>query len=720
MKYVGLSNRLIVVFIAIEAIVMAVVGWRGAHQLKESYTQQYERAVEQESSVLVTALTEGLVKLDRERAEQHLSSWRGREDIRYITLFDHRMNAVASLRRKPLNDIPIERESSIIAAIADGIYHLSLPVELEGERIGTVKVGYDTQKLNQSIERAQLENILVPLLLFLALVGLTLVIGHRFRANLRRIERGIHEFQQGNFEHHIHSDEDGLFGEIAGAMNRFARDLRNKMGDLRVGNERLQESVEALQQEIISKTQTEAELQALQRRLLLQREQSPIGIIDWSTDFKVVDWNPAAERIFGYSKDEAIGQSGLDLIILPDNKDEISAGIWQKLLTESGSEHNINQNVTKEGKAITCEWYAAPIVNEDGEVIGVLSLVIDISEKRKQQLMLQRSQKMDALGKLTGGIAHDYNNMLGVVLGYASMLTKMLKDQPKLANYAAQIHRAGERGASLSKKLLAFSRNLASEPQEINVNELLLGEQLMLEKTLTARIKLVFDLNENSWPIWIDQSDLVDAVLNMSINAMHAMPDGGQLTINTQNIALNRSYAESMGIKAGDYMVLSITDTGTGIDPETQARIFEPFFTTKGERGSGLGLSQVYGMMQRAGGTIRLYSDLEHGSRFALYFPRYRCNIEDEDVETASVKQVTAEVVDGDSAINLGHGEVILVVDDEAGLRTVTEEFLSSAGYRVITAESGDEALKILECEHVDLLLSDVVMPGMDGYHLAA
>jgi len=716
--YIGLSKRLIASLIVIEVIVMAIVIWRGAQLLEQSYTQQFEQAIKNESNMLVSSLASGLVQFDQLSLQKQLSHWQIREDIIYIVLFDHQMDVMASIggiaKGASGREIPEEAAATFAAAIADGSYHLSLPVEQEGERIGTLKLGYRTAHIRQSIKQLQWRNVLVPLLLFIIVALITLVLGRRMTANLRRIEKGVQAFQQGNLDHHIQTSRDGLFGDIADVLNRFARTLQRKIGELNVGNERLQESVEALQYEIDSNSQTEAELRLLQQRMLLQWKQSPMGMIDWSIDARVLDWNPAAERIFGYTKDEMMGRNAMDLIIPSDIKKGILKGVWKNLINNSEGEHSVNENVTKDGKSITCEWYAVPIANESGEVIGVFSLIGDITDKCQQQQMLQRSQKMDALGKLTGGIAHDYNNMLGVVLGYATMLRKMLKEQPKLSGYVEQIQRAGERGAVLSKKLLAFSHNMSSEPQEIDVNSVLRDEQMMLEKSLTARIKLIFTLEKEPWPIWADQSDLVDAILNMSINAMHAMPDGGQLTIQTQNVELNHNVAENMGIERGGYMVISLTDTGTGIDQETQAHIFEPFFTTKGEGGCGLGLSQVYGFMQRVGGTIKIYSDMGHGARFALYFPRYISDESQAKGEDTEEALTTTEV-----SASRGRGETILIVDDEDGLRTVTAEYLSSLGYQIITAENGKAALELLKSRQVDLVLSDIVMPEMDGYQLA-
>ncbi|MCK5191374.1 MAG: response regulator, partial [Methylococcales bacterium] len=319
----------------------------------------------------------------------------------------------------------------------------------------------------------------------------------------------------------------------------------------------------------------------------------------------------------------------------------------------------------------------------------------------------KRSQKMDALGKLVGGIAHDYNNMLGVILGYAELLEMKCNNADGVENYINEIIRAGERGRTLTRKMLAFSKSEISNPSVCNINKALLDLKDMLEKSLTASIQLNYDLSKKAWPLWIDANDLEDAVLNMCINAKYAMPEGGSLTINTQNIYLARKEAKLLGLTANDYLKLSISDTGCGIDEETKAHVFDPFFTTKGDAGSGLGLSQVFGFMERSGGAVNVYTELHKGTQFSLYFPRFHA---DHHVNK-SFDKLTAPQLSGD--------ECILVVDDEPALRELAYQILTHFGYKVLTANSGEAALNILASQPVDLMLSDIIMPNMDGYQLA-
>ena len=361
-----------------------------------------------------------------------------------------------------------------------------------------------------------------------------------------------------------------------------------------------------------------------------------------------------------------------------------------------------------DGEIIWLRGTAMPERLEDGSTLWS-GMLVDVTERVLAAETIRRSQKMDALGKLTGGVAHDYNNMLGVVLGYSDLLREQLSAQPKLQTYVDKIIHAGERGAKLTKKLLAFSRNTSSDVKKFNINTLLHDEKHMLEKTLTARIRLELELEDDLWPVCLDESELEDAILNMSINAMHAIGENnGQLTITTDNISISAADAEILGLEPGDYALLSISDTGCGIDETDQEKIFDPFYSTKGEQGTGLGLSQVYGFITRCGGTITVDSKLTQGTRFTLYFPRYLGEIND------------ADQVESKNHSTLKGRESILIVDDEPALLELIYEVLSEKNYQVFCAERAEQALEILETEDIDLLITDIIMPDMDGYALAA
>lgn len=417
--------------------------------------------------------------------------------------------------------------------------------------------------------------------------------------------------------------------------------------------------------------------------------------------------SPAIENYIGLTAEEVMADAEKWFVLThPDDYPGLEASI-----VESMNDLSIWQwegrFIRPDGELIWLRGTSTPERMEDGSTLWN-GIFIDITERVHADEIIRRTQKMDALGKLTGGIAHDYNNMLGVVLGYAELLKEKLGGQSKLEGYVKQIMHAGERGAKLTKKLLAFSRNKSADIEKLDINILLQEEQHMLEKTLTSRITLELRPEQGLWMVCLDESELENALLNIAINAMHAIEGNGCLIIETGNEIINSADAERLNLEPGDYVRLAMIDNGCGMDEATREKIFDPFYSTKGERGTGLGLSQVYGFVNRCGGTISVDSMPGQGSRFTLYFPRYRGEGHHQDA--AEVKSNTS----------LKGMEAILVVDDEIALLNLTCEILEQQGYQVFRAECAKDALVIMASEHIDLLVSDIIMPDMDGYTLAS
>lgn len=359
-------------------------------------------------------------------------------------------------------------------------------------------------------------------------------------------------------------------------------------------------------------------------------------------------------------------------------------------------------------KTKTVHVYSETQFKNDGAPLTTIGTIQDITEQADKDQQLRRSQKMDAIGKLTGGIAHDFNNMLGVILGFSELLQTQQNLTEKDNRYINEIITASKRAGKLTAKLLSFSRKESSSTESVDLNNVLTEEQIMLEKTLTVRIKLNLELADNLWQINLDKNELEDAIINMSINSMHAMPTGGELTLATKNCTLSEDDVSTLDIPKGDYVLLSITDNGSGMNQDTVQKIFEPFFTTKDEMGTGLGMSQVYGFVKRSHGTIQVFSGLGQGTRITLYFPRF---IQDKHAVGIENKN--------EPDIDLTGSSTILIVDDEVALRELSNEILSNKGYNTFLAESAGKALEILKTEHIDLVFSDVIMPGMDGFELS-
>ena len=338
-------------------------------------------------------------------------------------------------------------------------------------------------------------------------------------------------------------------------------------------------------------------------------------------------------------------------------------------------------------------------------------------EERTAELMvaeeaLRQSQKMEAVGQLTGGIAHDFNNLLAGITGSLEVLEVRIGEGrlDAAARYIDAAQGAARRAAALTQRLLAFSRRQTLDPRPINVNRLIGDMEDLVRRTVGPQVRLEVAGEADAWPILVDPNQLENALLNLCINARDAMPDGGSITIATANIALDERAAAARELPAGQYVCLSVTDTGTGMAPEVAARAFDPFFTTKPlGQGTGLGLSMIYGFVRQSGGQVRIESRLGHGTTMSLYLPRYAGDADD----SAPAGRV--------HAASDGRGETVLVVDDEAVIRMLVVDVLEGAGYHAIEAADGAEGLRALESgERIDLLITDVGLPGgMNGRQVA-
>lgn len=332
------------------------------------------------------------------------------------------------------------------------------------------------------------------------------------------------------------------------------------------------------------------------------------------------------------------------------------------------------------------------------------------TDNKNIETQLRQSQKMEALGNIVGGIAHDFNNLLGIMMGYSELLANSLNKNDKNQTYATRILEATKRGSNLTKKLLGISRDKEQIVNSLDLNQLLIDNKEILQKTITARVLLDYHLEKNISPIFVDSSDLNDSLLNICINAMHAMADTKNpiLTLKTSHIILSTEHAARHGVNPGEFITLTITDNGSGIDELIIEHIFEPFFTTKGDYGTGLGLSQVYAFMKRCNGSIEIDSTLDLGTSISLLFP----------VTKPTAKHNLPGYIKSNQELSIGGSETILIVDDEPSITQLGSEVLQAHGYKVIQAESGKKALDILKNQHVDLLISDMIMPEMGGDEL--
>jgi PAS domain S-box-containing protein len=433
------------------------------------------------------------------------------------------------------------------------------------------------------------------------------------------------------------------------------------------------------------------------------------GVTDYALymlnpDGIITNWNAGGQRIKGYLPEEIIGQHFSRFYSKPDQAAGRPARAL-RLSLENGRYEEEGWRVRKDGTFFWASVIIDPIRDDEGRLLGFAKITRDISERREAQLNLEKiqqqlaqSQKLDALGQLTGGVAHDFNNLLMVISGSASALKKVTQDDPKALRAVQAIETACQRGASLTGQLLTFARRQSVNPQTIDIRESILSVREVLDTGLGSVIGLRIEAGEGLWPITVDPAEFETALVNLAVNARDAMPDGGTVTVQARNVVFDD------GARKGDHVAITVRDTGVGIPPDLVARIFDPFFTTKPiGKGTGLGLSQVHGFAHQAGGTVTVDSKLGEGTSFTIYLPR----------STATLRQQPEEVS------SFGTGTVLLV-EDNPEVAVASTGLLEQLGYSVRWASDADTALKEIARDGIDFVLSDIVMPGkMDGLALA-
>jgi len=468
------------------------------------------------------------------------------------------------------------------------------------------------------------------------------------------------------------------------------------------------EKLVIVNRDVSERKRTEEALRRLETGFRSVVEDAPYGIYRASTAGRFQQVNPALQKMLGYELTEEL--------LAKDLPSEIfrHAGEYQRLIelfTRTQEIKDIEMEwERKDATLITVLCSGRRVNDENGALAHFEVFVEDVTEKRVLEKQLRMAQKMEAIGRLSGGIAHDFNNLLGVIIGYSRVLKRELGASNPLSEHALEIEKAGQRAASLTKQLLAFSRQQVLTPAVLNLNSLASDMEKMLPQLLGEDIEVTLVLDPLLGNVRADQSQIEQVIMNLAVNARDAMPMGGKLKIETANADLDDAYTRlHPGSKVGSFVLLAVTDTGMGMDAVTLTHIFEPFFTTKERgKGTGLGLATVYGIVKQSNGYTGVDSSPGKGTSFQIYLPRY-------------AGQPAVDEVKPDSPDMIRGSETILLAEDSEPLRKLVKTYLDSAGFRVFSAESGEAALELSTRIGVtlDLLLTDVVMPGMNGRALA-
>jgi PAS domain S-box-containing protein len=439
-------------------------------------------------------------------------------------------------------------------------------------------------------------------------------------------------------------------------------------------------------------------------------ESADDAIISLSLTGDILSWNQGAERLFGYTKNEMIRAS--EKILLPADNGLEWEQVREVMAGGKALDYFKTVRIAKSGEEKPVWLRISPIRDGSGKIIGISKIARDRSQAIKAQALeeqLRQAQKLESLGRLAGGVAHDFNNLLMVIQSYTEMLQDSLSAHDPLRRNTQEVMKAASRAASLTRQMLAFSRKQILSPVVLDLNAVIDETAKMLKRLIGEDVEFRVSAAESLWPVEADSDQIVQILMNLCVNARDAMPQGGTLTIATGNITVKEgSVGGPPYVSPGDYVRLSVTDTGMGISKDVQRHIFDPFFTTKGVgKGTGLGLAMVYGIVKQSGGYVWVVSELGQGACFTIYLPR--------------VKRAVASDMSAKAEVRPRGRETLLVAEDEEALREATCDYLRSLGYAVLAASSGQEALSLASQheKHIDLLITDLAMPGMSGRELA-
>ncbi|MEO8563101.1 MAG: ATP-binding protein [bacterium] len=454
-----------------------------------------------------------------------------------------------------------------------------------------------------------------------------------------------------------------------------------------------------------ARSASDAELRATHRRLEEMVAGAPLAIMVLDNDTNVLMWNEASAEMFQWTADEVLGRP---LPTVPTEEREILEGMRARERRGESIRGESTRRQRKDGTILDVQLSTAPLRDRDGLVIGVIGMIADVSEQRRLEAQLRMAQKMEAVGLLAGGVAHDFNNLLTAIKGFASLLQMAIPAGDESGEFVDEIGKAADRAATLTAQLLAFSRQQLLRPEPIDLNARVRGLERMLGLLVSEGGELALELDQELGLVLADPGQVEQIVLNLAVNARDAIASihGGRITIATSNATLRDEFTGWRVKPApGEYVRLDVRDNGVGMDASTQARIFDPFFTTKpAGHGTGLGLATVYGIAKQSGGYVWVESTPGQGSTFTVFLPRAH------EGPRSSSLTVEAEA---------GGTDLVLLVEDEEGVRRVARRALELQGYRVLEAASADEALALAAAHPIRLMISDVMMPGMLGPALA-
>jgi PAS domain S-box-containing protein len=602
------------------------------------------------------------------------------------------------------------------------VVHLKHPLTLHGRKLGNLFVGVSIADLNRQVRQNRNAAALVSALAFLAALLFSIGLAGLITRPIADISRTANTIAEGDMTQRapVHSQDE--LGQLAKSFNAMVSRLHSAYDELEALNrgleQRVQERTRDLENENAERKRTEIALRETYSQLQTLIQSIPDVIHVKGVDGRIRICNKAFARLVGRKPAEILGRTDSEL--MPKEAAEFCRKTDEETLTKRKATRHADRSYVKDGKTLYFETIKAPLFDESGTVTGLVAVSRDITEqrnkdeeKRKIEAQLVQAQKMEAVGILAGGIAHDFNNLLTAIIGSAEMALRNRTESDPLTKDLHEILAAGERAAELTRQLLYFSRKQHMRYVTFSLNSLIDNLFGVFHRIIGEDIQLFTELAPDLWSIRGDKGTVEQVVMNLIVNARDAMPKGGRVTLKTENVTIGETDRPWLtDPKPGQYVRLSVSDTGCGMNKETQDHIFEPFFTTKEVgKGTGLGLSVVYGILKQHGGWVNVYSEPNMGSTFKIYIPAVIVSEPSDDDSTEE-----AQPLEGIK----GKGERILLIEDEKRLSEFIKRALCENGYAVIEAMDGAEAMRVFEAEghRFDLVLSDVVLPGIGGLDL--
>lgn len=549
----------------------------------------------------------------------------------------------------------------------------------------------------------RLQNILISIMFAittLSMIFMSLAI-IRITQPIETLTQGTKAIAAGNYSTAVDVTTPGEIGQLAKSFLT----MRDHITALLFERDNRIAELESARRELLSREQA---LQQYAQRLAVHIEQTPLAVIEFDLDCRIIQWNKAAENIFGYTFDEVKDLNAIDILV-PEPEKPRMATVWRELFTTQEQSQVVNQNITRDSRIITCEWYNTVLTDSKGTIIGVASLILDVSKARQLEEQLRQAHKMEAIGTLAGGVAHDFNNILSVIFGYADIALDQIPQNNPVAEDIRQIYDAAMRARELVKQILSFSRKEVLERTPLPLAPLVDDVLRLLRASIPSTILINRNIDPNCGNVLANSTQMQQVLINLCTNAAQAMEKtGGRLDITLSKVQLtagdlpNDSYC-----KPGSYAKLSVKDNGTGIEPDKLGRIFDPYFTTKEVgKGSGMGLAVVVGIIKSHEGLVQVHTEIHRGTTFEVYLP-----ISTKVVE--SPHEVQTDLLTGQ--------ENILVVDDEKDIVDFIRKTTQKLGYTVTTRTSSEEALDLFRSKphSYDLIITDQTMPGLTGDRLA-